>query len=383
MRVAFVTLVDLTGTSGQNVYSRNVASALAGHDDVHLTLVCPEPADKLPSKLSATCEGIITLPTKRSRSFRWHVRAQKVLYRQLKHLLNKKCTDMIISTLRPSLLVPPYLAHCYNVRYRVLVEGRIGHGVDSLSSLPLDSSFSDFVSVYNLRASERCYVVNCDVKEWVYSLPLCEPSIEILRHGIDIPELLRNSDQSSVSVPSNSNHRFLLCYVGSFKNYHCLHPLVQAVSQLREQGLDIGLSLVGVGPKLESIRTAVNKYGIESAVTFHGFVNPEVVPSYIQSADACYGVIDSARVGSPMKIYEYLANGSPVIATDVQEFTFIKKEQIGALVSEPATKPVANAIKKIYTASEPEYSRMRERARNISHQYGHTWQEFANQITAK
>lgn len=383
MRVVFVTLVDLTGTSGQNVYSRNVASALAGHDNVRLTLVCPEPADRLPSKLSAACEGIATLSVKNSQSLRWHIQAQRILYRQLKHLLNTKSIDIVLSTLRPSLLAPAHLAHRHNAQYRVLVEGRIGHGVDNLSVLPLDSLFSDLVSIYNLRALDQCYVVNRDVEKWVRSLPLCEPSIEVLPHGVDIPRLLRNPGQRSTPVLSNSDYEFSLCYVGSFKEYHCIHSLIRAVSQLREQDLDIGLSLVGTGPELDSIRVAVDEHGIERAVTFHGFISPEIVPLYIQSADACYGAIDPARVGSPMKVYEYLANGSPVIATASQEFTFIEEEHIGVLIEEPSPETVTNGIKEIYTASEPEHSRMRERARSAGHQYGHTWQEFANQIIAR
>ncbi|MDB2294117.1 glycosyltransferase [Halorubrum ezzemoulense] len=236
---------------------------------------------------------------------------------------------------------------------------------------------SDLVSIWNIRTSERSYTVNYDVKEWVSSLPFSKPEIEILPHGIDVPELLRQTEQS---VGSTSEHKFILCYVGSFKDYHCLQPLIQAISRLREDDYDVGLSLVGTGPELNSIRKAVEQHEISSATTFHGFVDPSKVPKYIRSADASYGVIDPERTGSPMKVYEYLANGTPVIATSGEEFDFIEKEQIGVLIEEPTSKAVVNAIKAIYNIPESERSEMEDRVRDVGYKNGVTWAEFANRV---
>ncbi|WP_079890987.1 glycosyltransferase [Haloarcula marismortui] len=236
---------------------------------------------------------------------------------------------------------------------------------------------SDLVSIWNIRTAERCYAVNRDVKEWVSSLPFSKPQIEILPHGVDVPELLRQSGQS---IESTSEHAFILCYVGSFKDYHCLLPLIQAISRLREDNYDVGLSLVGTGPELNSIRKTVEQHGISSATTFHGFVDPSKVPEYICLADASYGVIDPERTGSPMKVYEYLANGTPVIATADDEFDFIKSEKVGVLIEEPTTEAVAGAIKAIYNIPESKRSEIYDRVRSVGYKHGHTWAEFANRV---
>jgi glycosyltransferase involved in cell wall biosynthesis len=238
---------------------------------------------------------------------------------------------------------------------------------------------SDSISIWNIRTSERCYAVNHDVKRWARSLPLSESLIEVIPHGIDVPELLRHSEY----LPKyTSEHEFMLCYVGSFKIYHCLLPLIKAISQLRDGGIDVGLSLVGTGPELSSVQEAVNEYGISSATTFHGFVDPAGVPEYIRLADACYGVIDPSRTGSPMKVYEYLASGTPVVAIKSEEFGFIDEERVGVLIKKPAPELVANAIEQLYSTSKSERTRMRERAREAGHKHGHTWSEFADQIIA-
>jgi len=377
MNVVFITLVDLTGTSGQNVYSRNVAGALAGHDDVSLTLVCPDPERELPRELSTACESINRLSKKASRSLRWHLQIQLILYRRLDEILQSKDIDLVLSTLRPSLLIPPCLTRQHNIRYRIFIEGNISHEVDNILSLPFVSILSDFSSIWNIRTSERCYAVNHDVKRWARSLPLSESTIEVIPHGIDVPELLRHSEHSPKLT---SEHEFVLCYVGSFKTYHCLQPLIKAISQLRDDGIDVGLSLVGTGPELGSVQEAVNEHGISAATTFHGFVDPAEVPGYIRSADVCYGVIDPSRTGSPMKVYEYLASGTPVIASKSEEFEFIEEERVGVLIEEPALKVVADAIEQLYNTSISESSQMRKRAQNAGYKHGHTWAEFADRL---
>ncbi len=187
MDVVFVTVVDLTGTSGQNVYSRNVASALAGHKNVSLTLICPDPKRKLPNELNLALNAL-SLPEKSSRiavSVAYFYTERIVL--PIRHILCSEDTDLLLSTLRPSLLVPPYLARRHHVRYRILIEGNISNEVDTISSLP----FASMVPIgFDLehRTAERCYAVNRDVKEWVSSLPFSKPQIEILPRGVDVPE---------------------------------------------------------------------------------------------------------------------------------------------------------------------------------------------------
>lgn len=377
MDVVFVTLVDLTGTSGQNVYSRKVAGALAGHENVSLTLICPESKRKLPNELDLACKRIITLPEKSARSLLWHTSVQSTLYCRLTKILYHEDIDILLSTLRPSLLIPPYVTRQHHIQYRILIEGNISHEVDTISSLPLASMISDLVSLWNIRASEQCYVVNDNVKQWVSSLPFNKAEIEILPHGIDVPQLLRQTQQP---IESTSEHEFILCYVGSFKDYHCLRALIQAISRLREDNYDVGLSLVGIGPELNSIRKAVEQHEISSATTFHGFVDPSKVPEYIRSADASYGVIDPERTGSPMKVYEYLANGTPVIATADEEFDFVEAKQVGVLIEEPTPEAVVSAIKTIYNIPERGHSEMYDRVRDVGYRNGHTWAEFANRV---
>ncbi|GAB3691620.1 hypothetical protein GCM10028857_29220 [Salinarchaeum chitinilyticum] len=211
---------------------------------------------------------------------------------------------------------------------------------------------------------------------------MSEPKIEVLSHGIDVPQILRSKDPLDQTVHLTSEHEFTLCYVGSFKKYHCLPSLIEGVANLRESGIDIGLSLVGVGPEYEKVQAAVQGSGISTATTFHGFIDPSKVPEYIRASDACYGVIDPARAGSPMKVYEYLANGIPVIATSGEEFSFVEDEDVGILVNEPTPRTVGRAIERLYNLSNDKRAEMGERAREAGHAHGHTWGEFAQRLIA-
>ncbi len=176
----------------------------ANEAHVSLTPSASRPKRKLPNELNLACERVITLPEKSSRSLLWHTSIQKELYYQLNSILCSEDTDLLLSTLRPSLLVPPYLARRHHVRYRILIEGNISNEVDTISSLPFASMVSDLVSIWNIRTAERCYAVNRDVKEWVSSLPFSKPQIEILPHGVDVPSYFVNQD-SQLNPPLNTH----------------------------------------------------------------------------------------------------------------------------------------------------------------------------------
>ncbi|MBK7051095.1 MAG: glycosyltransferase family 4 protein [Rhodoferax sp.] len=59
---------------------------------------------------------------------------------------------------------------------------------------------------------------------------------------------------------------------------------------------------------------------IDDIVTFTGRVSGDSVPSYIEKFDLCFsGQLPSAIGGmyhSPLKIYEYMAMGKPVLASN-------------------------------------------------------------------
>lgn len=105
----------------------------------------------------------------------------------------------------------------------------------------------------------------------------------------------------------------IIGFVGGFYPWHGLDLLIDAFNMLNLS--DAKIMLIGDGPELPRIRQKVDSLGLSDRVVFAGRVHHADLPSMMK--DFYLGVMpDSNDYGSPMKIFEYMALGIPVVAPD-------------------------------------------------------------------
>jgi glycosyltransferase involved in cell wall biosynthesis len=138
--------------------------------------------------------------------------------------------------------------------------------------------------------------------------------------------------------------------------------------------------LVGDGPEYDAVVDRAAASGIRDVTVMPGFVDPTEVGRYIDPMDICYGVIDPDRVGSPMKVYEYLGRGRPVVVTTDPEFKFVEQIGAGALVDTPTGRAVADALERLLDVSPERRTEMGAAGREYVKRRGLTWEGVATQI---
>jgi glycosyltransferase involved in cell wall biosynthesis len=173
-----------------------------------------------------------------------------------------------------------------------------------------------------LRAYRDCDLLVC-VSQPLRDLVVREAGIPaekvlVLPNGVDVaffdPE--RYAPLKFFSSP-------VIGYVGSFIRWQGLDLLLQAVAELRAEGLDYSLVLVGDGPARESLEMLTAQLGLTPFVRFCGQVSYPLVPAHIAGFDLGYSGQMAMEVGtmyhSPLKIYEYMAMARPVVASDYDD----------------------------------------------------------------
>lgn len=102
-------------------------------------------------------------------------------------------------------------------------------------------------------------------------------------------------------------------FTGAFFPWHGVGFLLDALSGLLREMPDAAALLVGDGPERGALEERVRREGLEERVRFAGWIGHDKLPEHVAAFDVAV-MPDSNEYGSPMKIYEYMSMGKPVVA---------------------------------------------------------------------
>ena len=140
--------------------------------------------------------------------------------------------------------------------------------------------------------------------------------------------------------------QFTVGFVGSFRAWHGLSDLLEAVAAVP----DIGLLLVGDGPGLATCRARAAAPDLAGRVELPGPVHAAAVPAQLHRmhVGAAPAPPDAGGYFSPIKVLEYLAAGLPVVASrtgPVEEV--VRHGQEGLLVEAGDVGGLASALTRL------------------------------------
>jgi glycosyltransferase involved in cell wall biosynthesis len=154
----------------------------------------------------------------------------------------------------------------------------------------------------------------------------------------------------------------VVVYTGTLEPYQGLDLLVQAAAEVvRSEPRARFVIVGGDASQIEALRRQTRRAGVESHFALVGVVPPEEVSRYHQLADA----LVSTRVrgsNTPLKIYQYLRAGRPIVATRIRSHTQVLEESAAELV-EPSPLAIAEGLVRVLTHPARAADLAREAAR--------------------
>lgn len=109
-------------------------------------------------------------------------------------------------------------------------------------------------------------------------------------------------------------------FIGTLFAYQGIDLLIKAAPAVIQRHPRARFLILGDGPMKDAWQAMTREHALESYFIFPGHVPYENVPSYCAMMDVCVAPFHrSAGDSSGVKIFDYLACGKPVVATDVGE----------------------------------------------------------------
>ena len=171
-----------------------------------------------------------------------------------------------------------------------------------------------------------------------------------------------------------------LVYIGTVSDERHLLELCQAVHMVRREGLDVVLTVVGDGQQRAELEAYAEEHDL-GAIEIKPAVPYAIVPELLMTADV--GVLPfpnepKFQVSSPIKLFEYLAAGMPVLATRIVCHTDVLGDADCVFWADDAT-PVAlvMAVREV-CARKSELAEMGHKSAQIAQAW--TWVESAKKL---
>lgn len=249
--------------------------------------------------------------------------------------------------------------------------------------LPLEAQ-AQRIAEYVFSHADAMIAVSPGVKQYLETFVLAKGRVHVIANGVDLerfaPAAVANKKRlQNLTALSDVTVGFL----GTLKPWHGLTTLAEAWKILHLRKQRIRLLIVGDGPEYENLHEDIEQAGLSDYVIFTGAVKPEQVPQWLGQMDigvAPYPQLENFYF-SPLKIYEYMAAGIPVITTRVGHLeTVVSHERNGMLVEAENPVQMADCIERLI-ANPKKLQQLGVAARQTAERE-HSWLSVVKRIIA-
>jgi glycosyltransferase involved in cell wall biosynthesis len=241
----------------------------------------------------------------------------------------------------------------------------------------VDREGAERASAAAFRAASAILAVSREVADRLERSPSAGGKVHVVPNGVD-PRRFARSGAARIGRSAD----FTVGFVGTLKPWHGLPILVDAFVRLHDGHPGARLLVVGEGPERPSLERSLEARGISRAARLTGAVPPGDVPRLLAEMDTGVAPYPAGDFYfSPLKVYEYMAAGLPVVASRIGQLAALLEDGVTGLLCPPGDAAAfAQALERLmYDPALAARLGLAARERVLRE---HTWERVAARILA-
>jgi glycosyltransferase involved in cell wall biosynthesis len=172
----------------------------------------------------------------------------------------------------------------------------------------------------NIRRADLVLSINEGLREYTIRMGAPREKTEVIRAGIDLGRYDPSKVEGRVIRERYGilEDDIVLFFMGWLYHFSGLKEVAQELAKVRDQFPKIKLFIVGKGDAYDDLVRLRDELHLEGRMIFAGQQPFEEIPGFIAAADICLlPAYDNEIMHDivPIKMYEYMAMGKPVVAT--------------------------------------------------------------------
>lgn len=234
-----------------------------------------------------------------------------------------------------------------------------------------------------LLSADHIVTVSRRNQETFVQMGIPAEKVHILPNAVDPDVFSPAIGDSGLRRTLGLTGRTVVGFVGLFYPWHGVSHLARGFIHLAAFDPTAHLLLLGDGEERERVRSILEEAGLADRVTLAGMVPHNRVPYYLQAMD----ILVSPHApwpgffGSPIKLFEYLSSGRPVVASAVGQIADIIQDGVNGLLVPPGDEQaLADALKRL--CRDPALRGRLGAAGRDSVLQAHTWTHTVGRILA-
>jgi glycosyltransferase involved in cell wall biosynthesis len=201
----------------------------------------------------------------------------------------------------------------------------------------LRSLMTHTLAAFALRHCDRVVVLTDGLRSLVQSQYGVSPDRLILLPSGSDTEVFRPKEMSLCRQEEQLDPACqYIGFVGSFYRYQGLATLLEAFARIHARRPSTRLLMIGEGEQATALLAQATQRGLSSWITWAGRVEYTRVPTWIGAMDVCVAPFCGDRgETSPVKLFDYLACGRPVVASAIPSVTALFSRANGVVLVQP------------------------------------------------
>lgn len=194
------------------------------------------------------------------------------------------------------------------------------------------------VEEYLFGNADHIITVSAELKEYVSKIAP-QARVTVVPNGVRVEHFqdtgVSDHDDGLADLDSSD---FIIGFVGSLKPWHGVEILIDSFAEFVSSYKKSRLLIIGGDKRLiRRFKKEYHKQGLDGKVVFTGAVPYEKIPSLLQKTDVLVAPYPDLQdfYFSALKIFEYMAAGKPIIASDIGQIASILKNQETAMLVPP------------------------------------------------